>query len=138
MKITGWVWLRKNGVLIRHGKNLVVATGEAFCANRVGSSDTAMSHMAIGNNGVASSTGMSALQGTEIERRALSGVVVSMNVVTWSATFGATISVPATVREVGVFNAAAGGTMLSRFICAGFTLSPGESLAVDWALAFGD
>ena len=138
LKVKGYVRLRKNGLLIREGRNLVVAAGENFIANKVGSTDTAMSHMAIGNGGTATSTGMTALQGTEVERRALSGVTVNANVVTWAATFGSTLSLSATIREVGIFNAAVAGTMLARFICAGFTLSPGETLAVDWSLAFGD
>ena len=138
LKVKGYVRLRKNGLLIREGRNLVVATGENFIANMIGSTDTAMTHMAIGNGGTATSSGMTALQGTEIERQLLSGVTVNANVVTWSASFGSLLSITSTVREVGIFNAASVGTMLARFICAGFSLSPGETLDVDWSLAFGD
>lgn len=136
MKALGEVWIRKNGVLIRQGKNLVVTTGLNLIAKLVGGTGTVLSHMAIGNSNSASLAGMTALQGTELERVSLTSTTVSSNTVTYAATFGASISITVTVREVGILNAAAGGEMISRFICSGFDLSAGEVVDISWSITF--
>lgn len=135
--VRGEVWVRKNGLLVAHGKNLVVQTGLEHIAARLGGVAAVMSHLAIGNNGAASSVSTTGLLGTEIERTALDPIIVNTNTVTYSATVGATIGVTQTVREAGIFDAAAGGNMLSRFICAGFDLSAGETAFIEWAITIG-
>jgi len=138
LKPKGFVRIWKNGLLIRSGPNLVVASGFQLLARIVGGTGTLLSHMAIGNTGAATQPSMTALQGTEHERVALASTIVSSNTVTYSATFGATISLTVTIREIGIFNAAAGGDMLCRFICSGFDLSAGETAQVDWAMTISD
>ena len=137
LPIKGHVWVRKNGLLVAEGSNLVVAQGKNTIANLLGSTDTQFSHMAIGNSSSATTDSMTALQGTEGERVALSSTVVASNVVTYAALFGLTLSSSLTVREIGIFNAAAGGDMLCRFICSGFSLAPSERCNVSWALTIG-
>lgn len=135
--IRGEVWVRKpSGLLVAHGKNLVVDAGLDLIAKITGGVGTLLSHMAIGNSNSASQPAMTALQGSELERVALTSTVVSNNTITYAATFGASISITVTIREIGIFNDLVGGEMLSRFICSGFDLSAGESVAVTWAMTF--
>lgn len=135
LRVAGRVWIRKNGVLVASGKNLVVTTGEGLIAKLIGGTGTPVSHMAIGNSGAATLASMTALQGTELERVALDSTTVSAGSVSYEATFGSGISVSVTVREVALLNAVAGGEMLARFICSGFGLSAGESANITWALS---
>lgn len=132
--IKGQVWIRKNGLLVAQGSNLVVGSGLDLIAKLIAGTGTVLSHMAIGNSGGASLSAMTALQGSELERVALTSTTVNSNTVAYNATFGAGISVTVTVREVGIFNAAAGGEMLCRFICSGFDISAGETAEVDWTM----
>lgn len=129
------IW--KNGLLIVEGPNLVVTTGLNHIAQRLGSSVTAMSHLAVGDNGASSELNMSALLGTELERVALSSTTVANNTVAYSATVGAGFSLTRTIREAGIFNDGVAGDMLCRFICSGFDLSPGEFALVEWAVTMG-
>lgn len=138
LKPKGFVWIRKNGILIRSGPNLVVDSGFQLLARLIGGTGVLLSHMAIGNNGAATQPAMTALQGTEHERVALTSTLVASNTVTYSATFGASLSLTVTIREVGIFNDLVGGDMLCRFICSGFDLSAGESAQVDWAMTISD
>jgi hypothetical protein len=132
--IKGQVWIRKNGLLVAQGSNLVVGSGLDLIAKLIAGTGTVLSHMAIGNSGGASLSTMTALQGSELERVALASTTVNSNTIAYNATFGSAISVTVTVREVGIFNAAVGGEMLCRFICSGFDLSAGETAEVDWTM----
>lgn len=132
--VKGQVWIRKNGLLVAQGSNLVVTSGLNLIAKLIAGTGTVLSHMAIGNSGGASLSTMTALQGTELERVALTSTTVSSNTISYNATFGTAITLTVTVREVGLFNAAAGGEMLCRFICSGFDISAGESAEVDWSM----
>ena len=137
IEVNGEVWVRRpSGLLVAHGKNLVVTSGLDLLAKLSGGVGTLLSHMAIGNSNSASQLAMTALQGTELERVALTSTVVSNNTITYSANFGASISITVTIREIGIFNNIAGGEMLCRFICSGFDLSAGENVAVTWAMTF--
>lgn len=134
LRVIGRVCIRKDGKVVAEGDNLVVHSGLELVAELIGGVGTPASHMAIGNSGSASLSTMTALQGTEHERVALSSTTVQGSSITYSATFGAGISVTVTVREVGIFNASLSGDMLCRFICSGFDLSAGEQAQVDWTL----
>lgn len=138
IKPKGFVRVRKAGLIVAEGPNLVTTGGFQLLAKIIGGTGTLLSHMAIGNTGSATQPSMTALQGTELERVALSSTTVSSNSITYVATFGAAVSVTVTVREIGIFNAAAGGEMLCRFICSGFDLSAGETATVDWTMTVDD
>ena len=138
MRPKGFVKVYKNQRLICQGKNLVTTGGFELLAKIIGGIGTLPSHMAIGNAGASTQPTMTALQGTELERVALAATTVSSNSVSYRAAFGAAISITVTVREIGIFNSAAGGEMLCRFICSGFDLSAGESAQVDWTMTIDD
>lgn len=130
--------IHSNGKLLAHGKNLVVDVGLEFVASRLGASATAMSHMAVGDSATGTSDTDTALLGTELERSALTGTTVDGKSVTFAGTVGLTFGLMRTIREVGIFNAALSGTMLCRFICSGFDISPGEYAFVEWTITIGN
>ena len=117
--------------------NLVVNTGLGLILSRlVDDADNAPSHMAMGDSGVASAAGMTALQGVEHQRVAFDSSVDSAEnkTVVYSATFGAGLGSSKTVKEFGILNAAAVGTMLCRFLPSEFTIFPGDTVEVIWTL----
>lgn len=134
LKFQGEVWVRKNGILVAQGKNLVVTSGLNLISKLIGGVGIVPSHMAIGNSGGASLASMTALQGTELERVALTSTAVASNTISYSATFGSSITITVTVREIAILNASSGGEMLCRFICSGFDISAGEQAEVDWLM----
>lgn len=134
--VNGEVWVYKNGVLIRHGKNLIVNAGYALICALTGSSGTKPGWMSIGTSGTIQTVTQIALIGSEQERVAAS-VVVSGRSLTISATFGAGVSGTQLIKELGIFNAASNGTMLSRFTCQAFTITSSDSVAVSWQVVFG-
>ena len=95
--------------------NLVVDAGKAWLAAR-GLDDAnipaQMSHMALGA-GTAAPAGADTALGSELGRVALDSITNSGNTTTYQATFGPGTATGA-VTEAGIFNAATGGTMLSR------------------------
>jgi hypothetical protein len=97
----------------RQVKNLVVASGKNYIANRLTSnSNVTMSHMAIGSGNVAPTTSDTTLS-NEITRVALDSTTLNGNVVTFVTTFGANVGTGA-LTESGIFNDAVAGTMLCR------------------------
>jgi hypothetical protein len=113
-----------------HVPNLVVTVGKNHIAARLGSSATAMSHMAIGSGAVAAAASDSAL-GTELGRVALTSTTVNTNVVTYVATFGAGVGTGA-VTEAGLFNAASAGTLLCRTLFSVINKSASDTLTINW------
>lgn len=114
----------------RHVPNLVVTVGKNLIAQRLGSTATAMSHMAIGSGAVAPAAGDTTL-GTELGRVALTSTTVNTNVVTYVATFGAGTGTGA-ITEAGLFNAASAGTMLCRTTFSVINKSASDSLTINW------
>lgn len=103
----------KNVKETRHIKNLVVATGKSYIAQRMTANTTAiMSHMAIGSANVAPTTSDTAL-GSEITRVALDSANVTSNTITYVTTYGAGVGT-GSITEAGIFNAPSSGTMLCR------------------------
>lgn len=111
-------------------KNLVVTTGKNHIAARLGSSATAISHMAIGSGTVDPAASDTTL-GTELGRVALTSTTVNTNVVTYVATFGAGVGTGA-VTEAGLFNAASAGTMLCRTKFSVINKSASDTLTISW------
>lgn len=103
----------KNVKDTRELKNLVVASGKGYIAQRMTANTTAvMSHMAVGSANVAPTTSDTAL-GSEITRVALGSANVTNNVITYVSTFGAGVGTGA-ITEAGIFNDPSAGTMLCR------------------------
>lgn len=136
VKITGSYVIRKNGVVIREGKNLVVNDGLNLIALRLSGSGTAPTKMAVGDDQTQPAAGDTAL-GNELHRVALTSSV-SNNGLTYHAVFTGSNAGPETPAEFGIFNANSGGTMLCRFICDAFAWLAAEVLEVDWTINIGD
>ena len=59
--LNGEVWVKRpSGLLVAHGKNLVVDAGLDLLAKLTGGVGTLLSHMAIGNSNSASQAAMTA------------------------------------------------------------------------------
>lgn len=137
IRIGSRVWCVKNGVLVHSGRNLVTTAGLALIAARMKDNVTnAPGYMAIGTDGSTTTAAMTALQGTEVERKSFTSASASGPSISFKATFGADLGAAATIREYGIFNAATGGTMLSRFLSSDVVLEPGDTYEVTWALDF--
>lgn len=139
VKLNGRFYLVKKNqdgkvLLAREGKNLVVTTGLTLMALLLTGAGTAPSHAAIGSDGSAVATGQTALQGTEHERVALATSTSAGNEYTATATFGSTLVAAKSVAEIGIFNAAAAGTMFSRFLPSTFDIQVGETVDLTWVL----
>lgn len=138
MLIRGEVWIWKNGVLIRHGKNLVTSAGFTLLASIIGAAGTKPSHMAVGSSGAASTLAMTSLQGTEHQRKAVTTTVVDRTVSYAVSAFGPGLGGSVSVSEIGVFNNAVGGTMLCRFTTLAFTIGPTDTIPITWQVTIGD
>ena len=127
--------------------NLVVTAGKGFIASRmIGTSATVMSHMGIGTSSTAEAAGDTTL-GTELSvaggytsyaRQAVSSSNPAANQVQYTCTFGANVpSAPAggaILREAGIFNASASGTMLCRTVYPTVTKLPADALTITWTI----
>ena len=119
-------------------KNLVVNTGLAFIASRMrDATAAAMSHMAIGSGTAAAAAGNTAL-GTELGRVALTSTTIVTTTATndsiqYVATFNAGIGTGA-ITEAGLFNAASGGTMLSRTVFPVINKGESDTLTITWKI----
>jgi hypothetical protein len=122
----------------RHTSNLVVDAGENHIADELSSSPSgsAMSHMAIGTGSTAAAFGDTAL-GAETDRNALTSRTDSGNVVTYVGTWNAGDGTNAALREAGIFNAGAAGTMLARAVYSNIDKQAGDSLVITWTVTIG-
>lgn len=113
--------------------NLVVDTGLAYIASRMkDTTQTAMSHMAVGSGTVDPAAGDTAL-GNQLGRVSLTSTTVTDNAVEYVATFGAGTGTGA-VTEAGIFNASSGGTMLCRTEFAVINKGASDSMTITWTV----
>jgi hypothetical protein len=118
-------------------KNLIVNTGKAFIISRMKDTTSgAMTHIGIGSGTVDPALGDTSL-GNQVARNAMttSGGVVSGNSITYSVTFGAGVGTNAALSEAGIFNAATGGTMLSRVEFSPVGKGASDILTIDWTIS---
>lgn len=135
MKLTGRVWIKKNGILIAQGRNLVVSAGKALAASRIAGNGAGIpAYLAAGTDNAPTLDTMTALQGTEIAR--ILGTVSSLNN-EFRIEANLTITATATIGEVAIFNAASAGTMFARFTPAPFDVQNADVLQFQWAVALG-
>lgn len=129
---------RKSGLLEPFGgKNLVVTTGKNLIVSRLAaSSANPVTYMGIGTSATPAALADTSLLGTELERKAATNNS-SGNLFSLQTTFGAGILFDTDFAEFGLFNAAAGGTMLCRFVIASRTFTVGDTVLVNWSLQFG-
>lgn len=128
---------RANGTKkVIKGKNLIVAAGVSLVATRmVDNGNNAPSHMAIGTSAAVTTSTMTALQSTEVERQQVQASSIN-GTVTYIATFGNILGSLTTIREYGIFNEPTNGTMFARFLSSDVELSPGDSYMVEWSITF--
>ena len=114
-------------------KNLVVTTGKNFIASRMkDTSDTAMSHMAIGSGTTSAVVGDTALE-TELGRVSLTSTTVTANSVAYVATFPAGTGTGA-VTEAGILNASSSGTLLCRTVFSVINKGAADTLGITWTV----
>ena len=138
LRLRGFVWIRKNGVLVHSGPNIIVTAGFELLAGIIGASSTKPSHMAFGDSNTAPALAQTALQGTEAQRKTVSTGVSTRTITYTSAAFGPGLGSDKTAREFGIFNAGAAGTMLARFITPDFPILTTDSVVVTWSVTIGD
>ncbi len=130
-KMKGTVQIYKNGELVQKINNLVVLAGRTFAAIRmVGTSESVMSHMAVGSDSTSPASGDTTL-GTELGRVALSDTTRTDNTMSFSATFPAGTGT-GTLREAGVFNDNTTGYMLARTTFPEIVKDAGDSISFVW------
>jgi len=115
-------------------ENLVVTAGKEWIAGKMDDSvdPAAMSHMAIGTNASPEAIGDTALQ-TENARVGLTDTVNSAAAVLYTATFGPGVGT-GVLREAGILNAGAVGTLLCRVTFGSQTKDAGDTLTVSWTI----
>ena len=133
LKMKGHLQVSLNGEVVRDIDNLVVTAGKAFVASRMkNTSDSAMSHMAIGSGTTAAAAGQTALV-TELGRVSLTSTTVSSNVITYVASFAAGTGTGA-VTEAGILTASSGGTMLCRTVFSVVNKGSADSMTITWTV----
>lgn len=114
-------------------ENLVVDTGLAYIASRMkDTTQTAMSHMAVGEGTTNPAAGDTALE-SELGRVALTSTTVTDNAVEYVATFGAGTGTGA-VTEAGILNNSTGGTLLCRTEFAVINKGASDSMTITWTV----
>ena len=122
-----------NGEVVQEVPNLVVTTGKNYVASRMkDTSETAISHMAIGTSATAAAIGDTAL-GAEEHRNTLTSTTVAANVVTYVAEFAAGEGSGA-IAEAGLLNASSGGTMLCRTVFSVVNKGASDSMTITWTV----
>ncbi len=107
-------------VVIRRKDNIIVDAGFDFIADAIGLSTgrpAAMSHIAVGTGITAAAATDTALEAEIARKAATYAHTAGTKVFTFETTFDPGEATGA-ITEAGVFNAAAGGTMLDRVVFA--------------------
>lgn len=117
--------------------NLVVTTGKNYFARRaINTADAVLGWLAVGTGTTAEAIGQTALV-TETGRVAFdSAVSVANNVITCIATVPAGTAT-GTLQEIGLFNANAAGTMISRALTGALSKPAGMGITFTWTLTLG-
>ena len=125
---------RADGQVEEHNlHNLVVDIGLNYIVSRMkDTSETAMSHMAIGSGTTSAAAGDTALE-SQLGRVSLTSTTVSTNTVTYVASFGAGTGTGA-VTEAGILNDVTTGTLLCRTVFPVVNKQSGDSMTVTWVI----
>ena len=114
-------------------ENLIVDTGLDYIASRMnGTSESVMSHMAVGTGSTAAAASDTTL-GTELDRNALTSTTVTDNAIAYVATYAAG-DATGSLTEAGLFNAASAGTMLCRTVFGTVTKAADDSMTITWTI----
>ena len=133
LKLTGKLTIALNDEIVQEVPNLVVTAGKEYVASRMkDTSDSAMSHMAIGTGSTAAAAGNTAL-GSESARTALTSTTVSGADIVYVDTFAAGTGTGA-ITEAGIFNASSGGTMLCRTVFSVVNKGASDAMTITWTV----
>ena len=114
-------------------ENLIVDTGLDYIASRMsGTSESVMSHMAVGTGSTAAAASDTTL-GTELDRNALTSTTVTDNAVAYVCSWAAGDGT-GSLTEAGIFNAASAGTMLCRTVFGTVTKAADDSITITWTI----
>ena len=132
----GRVEIYRNGELIYQGPNVVVDGGKEWIASRIAESPSPapaeMNYIAIGTGNTAGAAGDTALD-TEIARVNIPASTSSSNQAIFIGTFDAGIGTGAIV-EAGIFDAAASGTMLARYVFPVVNKGAPDYITIYWSI----
>ena len=133
LKLTGKLTIALNDEIVQEVPNLVVTAGKEYVASRMkDTSDSAMSHMAIGTGSTAAAAGNTAL-GSESARTALTSTTVSGADIVYVDTFAAGTGTGA-ITEAGIFNASSGGDMLCRTVFSVVNKGASDAMTITWTV----
>lgn len=114
-------------------ENLIVDTGLDYIASRMnGTSESVMSHMAVGTGSTAAAAADTAL-GTELNRQSLTSTTVTDNALAYVASYAAGTAT-GSLTEAGLFNASSSGTMLCRTVFGTVTKAADDSMTITWTI----
>jgi hypothetical protein len=114
--------------------NLVVDTGLAYIASRMkDTTETAMTHMAVGSGTTDPAAGDTALETQLGSRVGLTSTTVTANAIEYVATFGAGVGTGA-ITEAGIFNDSTSGTMLCRTEFDVINKGSADSMTITWTV----
>ena len=124
----------------RHVYNTIMAVGDAHIAKKMtGTSEVSMGYMAVGTSDANDNSAQTTL-GAEIDRNALTsrtqGAGGDDNDVIYVGDWAAG-DATATLKEAGIFNDVAAGTMLCRSVFAGIVKGAADTLKITWTITFG-
>jgi hypothetical protein len=133
LKTRGRVVIEVNGIVVSDTPNLITTAGLTRLAALVaGTGATAPSHMAIGTGTTAPTISDTTLA-TEVDRNALVATTASANVVTYRAYWAKSDGNTNTIAEVGLFDAAAAGTLIARTILDSTVVKNAtKALSISW------
>ncbi len=125
-------------------ENIITTVGKAAISGLVGNTgaQTAFGYLALGTSATAVAIGDTTL-GAELSTLGLSRAAATVSRVTTTTTndtlqllYTWTASGSTTVQEVGIFNAASSGVMLSHLLSGGWAVINGTSLQLTYKVIF--
>ena len=122
-------------ILVADFHNLVVTVGKRYVAQRlIDNSMAPIDHIGVGTNGALPSLAQEDLL-TPLDGRQAATGVRSGTIARFTASFAAGVATGSLV-EAGLFNAAAGGTMLSRVVFPTAIVKPADqALTLVWSVS---
>lgn len=145
IKVTGHIWVYKNGELVCERDNIVTTVGKnalASLLNGASAGTSLVTHMGFGTSSTAVAAGDTAL-GAELvgngylrSNQTVTRSNPSANVIQYVANLTG-ITAATTVQEAGLFNAATGGTLIAHQLTGAVTLNTSsDSLQITWQISF--
>ena len=128
-----------NGTTVFEQDNVVTNNGVArIAAVWAADSSTTPTHIGIGTDNTAAATTDTAL-GAEVDRNAILTDFASGAVATFKAFFSKSEANGNTIAEVGMFDAASGGTMFCRSVLVSSIVKDAtKSINITWTITFAD